>query len=309
MEYVSIRVSTLRGDQKIDFNAYIKINDKMVLYLRKGDSFEGERLSRLKTKKLRKMFINPDEENFYRNYLQKNIEQAYDNKSGKDIQTRAEVIQGAQQANTEEVFENPDNVQNYNDAKDAAGKYVEFLLSNSLAVRSILSMSNEEQSLSHHGVTVATYSVALAEKLGLKDDKKTQLLTLGALLHDFGHHDSNIALNRPLAHFSKEELAKYQEHASEGAKKVQTKKHFDLNVINIINQHEERIDGSGPLKLLEKDQDPLAVIVASANAVDRIVTYEGVPRNEAGKKMMMDQVGTHPLNHMQLLGDILKASV
>lgn len=309
MEYVSIRVSTLRGDQKIDFNAYIKINDKMVLYLRKGDSFEGDRLARLKTKKLRKMFINPDEEDFYREYLQKNIEQAYDNKSGKDIQTRAEVIQGAQQANTEEVFENPDNVQNYNDAKDAAGKYVEFLLSNSLAVRSILSMSNEEQSLSHHGVTVATYSVALAEKLGLKDDKKTQLLTLGALLHDFGHHDSNIAINRPLAQFTKEELAKYNEHASEGAKKVQTKKHFDLNVINIINQHEERIDGSGPLKLYEKDQDPLAVIVASANAVDRIVTYEGVPRNEAGKKMMMDQVGTHPLNHMQFLGEILKASV
>ena len=52
MDYVSIRVSTLRGDQKIDFNAYIKINEKMVLYLRRGDSFEGERLLRLKEKKL-----------------------------------------------------------------------------------------------------------------------------------------------------------------------------------------------------------------------------------------------------------------
>lgn len=309
MEYVSIRVSTLRGDQKIDFNAYIKINDKMVLYLRKGDSFEGERLARLKSKKLRKMFINPDEENAYRNYMQKNIEQAYDNKSGKDIQTRAEVIQGAQQAKTEEVFENPDNVEKYNDAKDAAGRYVEFLLSNSLAVRSILNMNNEDQSLSHHGVTVATYAVALAEKLGLKDDKKTQLLTLGALLHDFGHQDSQILLNRPLSQFSKEELAQYWEHPSDGAKKVQTKKHFDLNVINIINQHEEKIDGSGPLKLLEKDQDPLALIVSSANAVDRLVTYEGVPRQDAGKKMMMDQVGTHPLNHMQFLGEILKSSI
>src|SRR6478735_8764937 len=118
MDYVSIRVSTLRGDQKIDFNAYIKINDKMILYLRRGDSFEGERLKRLKDKKLRKMYILTDEETHYRSYLQKNIDVAYDDKSGKDMQTRAEIIQGAQQSNTEEVFENPENAESYNYAKD-----------------------------------------------------------------------------------------------------------------------------------------------------------------------------------------------
>ena len=57
MDYVSIRVSTLRGDQKIEFNAYLKINEKMVLYLRQGDSFEGDRLKRLKEKKLRKRLL------------------------------------------------------------------------------------------------------------------------------------------------------------------------------------------------------------------------------------------------------------
>ncbi len=39
MSHVPVRVSTLRGDQKVDFDAYIKINEKMVLYIRKGDSF------------------------------------------------------------------------------------------------------------------------------------------------------------------------------------------------------------------------------------------------------------------------------
>lgn len=309
MDYVSIRVSTLRGDQKIDFNAYIKINDKMVLYLRRGDSFEGERLKRLKDKKLRKMFILNDEESKYREYLQRNIEMAYDDTSGKDIRARAEIVQGQQQSNTEEVFEDPNNVEYYNNAKSAAGKYVHFLLGNSKAINAVMDITNDDFNIAHHGVTVATLSIGLAQKLSILEPKKTQLLTLGALLHDFGHHESSVALNRSLTEFSKEEMAIYHHHPQLGAEKVQGKRHFDQTVIKIIAQHEECIDGSGfPSGARENELDPLAVIVASANALDRMLTFERIPRQEAVKKLLMDQVGRHPLNHIQFLGEILKNS-
>ncbi|AFY01483.1 HD-GYP domain-containing protein [Bdellovibrio bacteriovorus] len=306
MDYVSIRVSTLRGDQKIDFNAYVKINDKMILYLRRGDSFEGERLKRLKDKKLRKMYILTDEEVSYRSYLQKNIETAYDDTTGKDIQTRADIIQGSQQNNAEEVFENPENVESYNYCKDAAGKYVNFIMSNAQAMSAVMNIENTDKTVSHHGVTVATLSIALAQKLGLNDPKKTQLLTLGALLHDYGHHHSTLNLSQPLATMSPEDLALWKKHPIEGAQKVQDKKHFDQTVINIIGQHEETINGTGPKGMREKDMDPLAVLVSSANAMDRLITFEGVAKAEAAKKLMIDHVGKHPLQHIQHLNDILK---
>ena len=154
MDYISIRVATLRGDQKIGFNAYIKINEKLVLYLKKGDSFEGLRLKKLKEKKLRKMFIAVAEENNYLEYLDKNISMAYDNKSNVNIQTRSEIVQGDQQAKTEEVFEDLDNVKSYDLAKEAAGKYVNFILSNDLALSTILNTTSAEhsidQKISHH---------------------------------------------------------------------------------------------------------------------------------------------------------------
>ncbi|KYG69824.1 hypothetical protein AZI85_16410 [Bdellovibrio bacteriovorus] len=306
MDYVSIRVSTLRGDQKIDFNAYVKINDKMILYLRRGDSFEGERLQRLKDKKLRKMYILTEEENTYRNYLQKNIEMAYDNSSNKDIQTRAEIIQGSQQSNTEEVFENPDNVESYNYCKDAAGKYVNFILSNAQATQTIMNMENTDKNIAHHGVTVSTLSIALAQKLGITDSRKTQLLTLGALLHDYGHHGSPLNLNQPLDKMSPEDKKMWNQHPHDGAQKVHDKKHFDQTVINIIAQHEETINGAGPKGMREKEMDPLSVIVSSANAMDRLITFEGVPKTEAAKKLMIDHVGKHPLQHLQMLNDILR---
>lgn len=51
MEYTPVRVSTLRGDQKIDFDLYVKLPTKYIHYAREGSQFNKERIIRLKEKK------------------------------------------------------------------------------------------------------------------------------------------------------------------------------------------------------------------------------------------------------------------
>ncbi len=305
-DYVSIRVSTLRGDQKIDFNAYIKIDEKWILYLRNGDSFEGSRLDRLKAKKLKKMYILDEEEKKYRDYLSRNIESAYNLQTDKDLKTRTDIIQGAQQNAVEEVFENIDNAIAYTAAKESAGKYVDFLIHNSAAVQSIISIPNSDQNMAHHGVTVSTLAVAIANKLKLFDSAQTQLMALGALLHDFGHLETSLNISRPLKDFSPEELKIYKTHSKIGAEKVATKNHFDKAVIDIIHQHEEKSDGTGPLGLFENKINPLALVVGAANAIDRSMTFENTPLDQAVKRLMMDEIGKYPIKYIQTLGEILK---
>ncbi len=307
INYIPIRVSTLRGEQKIRFDAYVKINDKYILYLRSGDSFEGDRLKRLKEKKLKKMFILPEAENLYRAYLHQNIEMAYNKNSGKSLANRAEIIQGNQQSNGEAVMENPENEIFYNDAKDAATRFVQFLgQEDPAAVHSILKMDNVDQNIAHHGVTVSTLAVALAKKMGIADAKQLQLLTVGALLHDFEHFHSGISINRPLAQFTAEEMLIYKSHPSVGGSKLQEQKHFDQTVVRIISQHEEYIDGNGfPHRLKESQIDPLALITASCNALDRLITFEGINKRDAVKNLMISSVGKFPLMHIQALGDIM----
>lgn len=306
MNHVPIRVSTLRGDQKIEFDAYVKINDKFILYLRRGDSFEGPRLKRLKEKKLKKMFILPDDEGRYRDYLTRNIEMAYDSGSGKSVETRSEIIQGAQQSNTELVMEDPGNETTYNEAKDGAAKFVQFLSQEESALSHILNVENLDKNVAHHGVTVSTLANALAKRMGLADPKQTQLLTLGALLHDFEHFHTGLDVARPVAGMTDEDQRVYREHPVAGGRRVQDKKHFDQVVLNIIVQHEEFIDGKGwPQGLKESQMDPLSVIVSSANALDRIITFEGKSRKDAAKHLMMTAVGKHPLQHLQILGEMM----
>lgn len=306
MDYLPFRVSTLRGDQAIDFNAYVKINDKFICYVRKGDSFEGSRLIRLREKKLKKLFLKAEDEKAYLKYLERNIEMAYDKSSGKSITNRSEIIQGAQQSSAEEVMENPESIEAYNSAKGAAQKFSDFLQNEDEAFASMMAIDNVDQSIAHHGVTVSTLSTMLAKKLGMTDPKVNQMLALGALLHDFDHFKTEISLSTPFEKMDKETKDKYLAHPRAGAEAVKDKKHFDQPVINIIMQHHEQIDGNGfPQKLKEKDIDPLAVIVGACNALDRLITFEGVEKKAAHKQLMMTKVGCYPLGHLKFLGELM----
>lgn len=306
MNFLPIRVSTLRGDLAIDFNAYVKINDRFILYLRKGDSFEGPRLKRLKDKKLKKMFIMPDEENHYRNYLSRNISAAYDPLSGKTLEVRCEIVQGLQQSATEEVFENPDASEPYQNAKDESQRLVQFLTTEARAAGLMLQIENIDRSVAHHGATVATMATRVAQGLGKVDKQGQQLLALGALLHDIEHFRSALDILRPIESFSSEELVYYKAHSTEGAQQLQNLHHVDPRVIKIVAQHEEYMDGQGfPAGLKESQMDPLSIYVAAANALDRMISFEGVSRTEASKKFMVQCLGRYPLDIMKALVELL----
>lgn len=306
MSFVPIRVSTLRGDQKIEFDTYVKINDKHILYLRRGDSFEGPRLQRLKEKKLKKMFISDKDEGNYRSYLSQNIDTAYDPKSGKSLPTRCEIIQGSQQANAEALMEEPDAAELYTIAKDDAARFVKFLTTEDKALGHILAQENLDKNIAHHGVTVATLATGIAKRLNKFDARQLQMITLGALIHDIEHFYSAVDIARSRLKLTPEELAYYESHPTEGARRLSEKKHIDPQVVKILAQHEEYIDGSGfPVGLKESQMDELSIVVSTANALDRLITFEGVPRKESVKTLTIKHVGCHPLDHIQILGDLV----
>ncbi len=306
-DFVSIRVSTLRGDLKIDFDAFVKVAGKHILYLRKGDSFEGQRLQRLKEKKLKKMYIRPDEEPAYRKYMSANIEMAYDNNSERTIETRAEIIQGAQQAATEDVLENPESEAFYSVAKDSSGRFAEFIKAEQKSLAAMLKIPNTDQSVSHHGVTVATIAVGLAEKLGFAESQSLNLLVLGSLIHDIEHQHHPVPLNIAPKDRTPEDQALYELHPYNGAMRIKDLKFYDKTVINIILQHEEFIDGSGfPKKTREEDLDPMSLVVGTANSYDRMVSFFGMTPKEALKTLLIQKMGLHPLPHMQHLQAVLK---
>jgi len=301
-------MSTLRGDDRINFDVYLPLRGKQVLYIRKGDNFEGERLVRLKAKKLKKLYIVEEDEPNYREYVQTLLTSAYDPSSPKSLDLRADIIQGANQGATEDVLESPENEMFYNIAKEGAEKFVKFLQEEPNAMAPITRIANLDGNIAHHGVTVATLALGVAAKLGLQDPKFLQMLALGAFLHDFGHTIQKLDINKPLADFGPTEMTLYKSHPRLGAEHVQGLKHFDSVVVQIIMQHEEKTNGSGyPKGLKESEIRDEAVIVGIANGLDRLVAFEGKSIQEAAKIFYVDAMGKYPLDHLNALREVIKS--
>lgn len=305
-EYIPIRTSTLRGDLQIPFDVYVKVAGKYIHYCRSGTSFEGARLDRLKSKKISRMFIKPDDQPAYQAYLNASIDAAYANNPAKPLAIRAEVIQGFQQAAAEECMENPHDEDAYRHVRSSVARFVEFIGHEPLAAGALLNIENSDRSISHHSVNVATLATAMAMRVNPKEGKLA-LLSLGCLLHDIEHFHAGPEMVKPRGSFTPAELEKYRAHPLEGLRRFQGATFVDQLVMNVITQHEEHMDGSGfPKKLKEDEMDPLVVIAATANAYDRLVSFEGLSPKDALKTLLINKMGLFPLSLLQTLQDILK---
>jgi HD-GYP domain-containing protein (c-di-GMP phosphodiesterase class II) len=309
LNFKAIRVSTLRGERKIPFNAYIKIGERHVLYCRKGDSFEGSRLERLRSKNLEKLYILESEIEKYDKYIQDNIDEAFDLQSKLDLFSRSVVIQGHQQAMSEEVMEHPEIEEHYSIAKSSCFRFVDFMNKNDLALKCLLSIQNDQKSLSHHGINVSGISLGISKHLhrqGFVMDQP-ELMCLGAMIHDLGRLDLSFDSRLTLSELTPDQAEEYRKHPSQGMAKIRTLRHFDEIVSQIINDHEEFIDGSGyPQGLTEKHINPYTLIVSVANTYDKLISFEKKSTKDALKFMIIDSMGLHPLDMMKALQSSLK---
>ena len=307
-DFTSIRVCTLRGDIKTPFNVYIQAGNKHILYCRSGDSFAGDRLKRLAAKKLKHLYIRPDDLKRYEEYVARSIEQAYDPSSGRSLEVRAEVIQGFQQAKAQDLMTEPQSQSTYNFVRASVHRFVDFLAKEAMSVNALLRQENMDASISHHSVNVATLSTALALKSYGPDSPLLQSLSLGCLIHDIDHFHSKFNVERsPKQMESDGDFAVYKAHPLNGAQRFQGAMFLDPLVLKIISQHEEHMDGSGfPQGLKGSEMDPLIMIAATANAYDRLVSFDRMEPKAALKHLLIDKMGAFPLENLQALQAILK---
>ncbi|MCB0351760.1 MAG: hypothetical protein KDD38_11290 [Bdellovibrionales bacterium] len=307
-QYIAIRVSTLRGDLKIPFNAYVQVAGKFILFCREGDSFEGDRLERLKSKKLKKMYIPEEQIEVYKSYIHQNVENAYAKSKEKSVEVRAQVIHGALQATAEDLIDDPESFAHYTVALEAAKKFKAFLQVEPEALKPIVELTNPDFNISHHGVTVAALALAIACEMNLNESRPMELeaMALGCMIHDIENSYNNINLSVPPEKLTKAEKIIYEKHTFAAHERLKKSDFYDPVILDVVAKHDEKLDGSGPRKLKERDLDQISMIVATANAFDKLIMYEKLPVKEALKKLLIDKMGLLNLNCMKALQSALK---
>ncbi len=306
--YIPVPVESLVGEAKTEFDLYLQLSSKYVLYLRKGGVFDSGRLDKMREKNVRNMFITGVDEAAFRAYYDRKVDLAYDPQSPMPTQERAAFVHGAQAAAAEAIMADLKNSGIYKTGEKGAKRFTEFLVKDESSLKSLLAIPNPTKNVSSHGVSVAALAVTLAKKLGHGEAKDLHMLALGCLLHDVGHaHSPGSGFGLSLKTLNAEQLKLYREHTMTGVRAVQELVHFDQHVVKIILEHEEHIDGSGyPKGLKEKQMHAYPVIAATANAFVHLVETEGESFPTAMKRLVVEKIGRHPLTHINALKAIVQ---
>ncbi|HZW26705.1 MAG TPA: HD-GYP domain-containing protein, partial [Gallionella sp.] len=123
-----------------------------------------------------------------------------------------------------------------------------------------------------HQRRVAELAQAIAREMGMPEDA-LEGIRLGALVHDIGKvRLPTEILNRP-GHLNELEFELVKTHSGIGSDIVKEVS-FPWPVAQMIEQHHERIDGSGyPQGLKGSDMLPEARIIAVADVVEAMVSH------------------------------------
>ena len=153
-------------------------------------------------------------------------------------------IYGSASSILSELFENPENLANYEASKVIVNGIVGVVTDNDFTIKSLLEIASNDYSTHTHSINVTVYSLTLGKYMKLSE---AELLELGeaALLHDIGKSKIDTGIINKHGKLANDEFEKMKKHPIYGhaiALKLGIK---NRNILNGIRHHHEKMDGSG----------------------------------------------------------------
>lgn len=143
----------------------------------------------------------------------------------------------------------------------------------------LLAMNKHDRATAAHQVRVGAIAGAIGAELGWSMRGSNRVAIAGAI-HDMGKLFIPAQLLNKPGRLDPDELVAMRSHASYG-KDIARHYGFDNEVVDIVAQHHERMDGSGyPLALEASHISPGAQVVAVADSLDAMVSHRPYQRGK-----------------------------
>ncbi|MBT4518450.1 MAG: HD-GYP domain-containing protein [Halieaceae bacterium] len=159
-----------------------------------------------------------------------------------------------------------------NVVKEAINPLLEGVFRNQEAVAALLRLKECGDYRYHHGISMALWGAILGRHLGLHRDE-LEKLAVGCAMCDVGMTELPIELLDQPEALSPKQRAIVKAHATIGAEMVSESNDIDFEILAIIENHHERMNGSGYPRGLEGASIPLMGRIAGlVDAYDAMIT-------------------------------------
>lgn len=261
-----IRINSIHPSTPIPFDIYINLNNKLVHYLRAGDSLSIEKILNFEAKASDLFYVPLDNRQDYKDYIHNRI-------SSSDLSTveKAVVLRESSIALVEELFESPDIAQALQESRAIINNFVELIDEEPEAMSHLISLSSHDFYTYNHSLDVSIYSLGLGKVSGFSHNELKELGE-GALFHDIGKRNVNVEIITKSGPLNDVEWAQMQKHPQFG---LQILNEYDVSeaVKACCFEHHESFLGNGYPQQLEGDEiHPMARIVAITDTYDALTT-------------------------------------
>lgn len=313
--FLPIRVSTLKGGVNLGFDIYIELPHKLLMYVRGNYDIEQHRIESLRSKKVRKLFINEAAEENYQEYIDRCLSAVAEDPN-MPSEEKTKMVVGAGEATAERIYDNPEQIKSYRAAANTSQNLLKVLKTNEDLLKNIFdhgdaSENKDHDSLMHrHSVNTASLCISFAESIGLPPEQ-VEALGIAGLYHDVAYGKSEPAVQelyfKPLNEMSLDEQKVYKQHPEQGKNFLVDKEFVSPLVLELIYSHEEKNQGNGfPQKLgsLNIGQE----IISICAYYDRALTCLGYSRADVFEAFSTNELGNYNLETIKKFKSFIKKS-
>ncbi|MEA2110717.1 MAG: HD-GYP domain-containing protein [Campylobacterota bacterium] len=305
-KYISIDKRFLTEGHTVNFEVYETNKEKnaMTLFLQSDSLVDGNNKVRLR--EIEKLYITEDSYREYEEYVNGHL-QSIAKSSNIPLNEKVTIVYENATRILDDMFENPESLENLKKSKEVVGGFIETILSDSTALTSLMKITAHDYYTHTHSINVGIYSLCLGKYLGVSGQELENLGT-AALLHDIGKSKIDAEIINKNGSLTEDEFATMKHHSALGyeiAKKIGIE---DRDILSGIRHHHEKQDGYGYPDGIEGDNlSNFARIIGVCDVFDALTTkrsYKDPFSSFEALSLMKKQMSTHL--DMELVNSFVK---
>lgn len=288
-DFMQINIEDFYSGNVTVFDHYIKLgpnNYKKILH--KGDVFDPTRLKKYQTDGVKFLYLLTSDRLSYINFINELIK----NTLSKGIHTSKKKIILPLRSITikymEEVYTSGLRPELIEEGKSICQNMYEHIKKDNNISKTLDDLQNCDPTALNHSFLVSFFSIFICKELDWAGKRTVDTIAMGALLHDIGILSLPAKIRETkLCDLNPEQEIQYKQHPRLGVELLKKSPLINEQVLQIIYEHHEHIDGSGyPNQLSGSKIYPLAKIVSIAESFSELLHELKAPPRLALKEFL-----------------------
>lgn len=270
-DLVPIAINSLSASDALDFKLYLWPNEAAParLYKDRGIPLRDNDLQNLIRRGIHVLYVSNDDVTSYRDYVKEHVLGNHD----LPLTERFEILRDSARSVLVDSFRNHGRKELAETTATVGDDLATVVCDTRAVVFDLLQVMQHDYSQFTHAINTCTFSLLLANKLGMTDKDDLAALAQGALLHDIGKRQDDVLSPTPNRH-RREKTPVDEGHPLRGFLKFSPSHDLPDEANFMIYQHHERCDGKGfPVGLTRHEIHTWSRICAIGNRTANFMCF------------------------------------